>query len=198
MRYPAELERLIEVFKQLPGVGSKSAERYAFHVLDWPDAQLHDMGQVLATLHEHLQSCTKCGCLMADGQCGVCNDTRRDVQILCVVASAKDVFAIDNTGEYRGSFHVLGGLLSPMQGSGPEQLRFQELVDRIEEQSVTEVIVALDATLEGDATALFLKQELEPLGVAVSRLAFGLPMGSSLDFVDRDTLSRAFSGRSRL
>lgn len=198
MRYPAELERLIEVFKQLPGVGSKSAERYAFHVLDWSDAQLHDMGQVIASLHNHLHSCSLCGCLMAEEPCEVCSDPRRDTQLLCVVASAKDVFAIDNTGDYRGSFHVLGGLLSPMQGTGPEQLRFKELVQRIQAQQTTEVIVALDTTLEGDATSLFLKQELEPLGLTVSRLAYGLPMGSSLDFVDRDTLSRAFSGRSRL
>lgn len=195
MHYPAHLQRLIEVLKQLPGVGAKSAERFAFHMLGWPESKLKEMGCTIGDIKEHLHHCDTCGCLKDDLRCHFCLSPNRSSLTICVIASARDAFAIDRTNEYRGLFHVLGGLLSPLDGRGPESLELDKLVARVQEHDVKEVVIALDATLEGDATALYLKQMLEPYGVETSRLAFGLPMGSSLDYVDGDTLGKALTGR---
>lgn len=194
MNYPDHLLKLIAVFKKLPGVGTKSAERFAFHLLDWPEEKLAEMGKVIETTRKNLNNCSECGCLIEKG-CFFCHNVHRETDILCIVASSKDVFAIEQTHEFRGLYHVLGGLLSPLQGLAPQPGVLEKLKERVKKLGIKELIIALDSTLEGDTTALYLKKELEPIAVKTSRLALGLPMGSSLDFIDGGTLGRALAGR---
>jgi recombination protein RecR len=197
MRYPSHLLKLIEVLKKLPGVGNKSAERFAFQLIDWKPDHLHEMARILSGIPEKLKQCPECHCLIGEEECHFCSDERRSSGTLCIIASPKDAFAIEETREYRGLYHVVGCLLSPLDGLGPEKLQLPKLTDRIRTYQIREVVIALDSTLEGDATALYIKRELEPLNIQISRLAFGLPMGSSLDYVDGGTLARALSGRGK-
>jgi recombination protein RecR len=197
MRYPEHLLKLIQVLKRLPGVGNKSAERFAFHLLTWSEEQLRELGTVVSETKDKLQHCQLCGCLMGIDDCLFCHTPQRDSSVMCVIASPRDVFAIEETREYDGLYHVLGGVLSPLERKGPELLSISKLKERLIALQVKEVVIALDSTLEGDATALFLKQELEHFSVQISRLAFGLPMGSSLDYVDGGTLARALAGRNQ-
>ena len=194
-KYPPHLIKLIDVLRRLPGVGNKSAERFAFDMIDWPQDHLTEMAETLTTLQANILSCPDCGCLIGTETCHYCDTTRRDAKTICVVASPKDVFAIEDTHEYRGLYHVLGGVLSPLEGKGPDKLSIAQLKKRVIQHGVKEIVIALDSTLEGDATALYLKQQLTEDDVSISRLAFGIPMGSSLDYVDGGTLARAFSGR---
>lgn len=195
MKYPQHLLQLFQALKKLPGVGTKSAERFAFQMLAWPEKQLREMARLIETLPEKLAHCEKCGCLLDEKACYFCESSEREKESLCLLASAKDVFALEETREYKGLYHILGTLLSPMEGKGPEHLGLERLKQRITALGVKEVIIALDSTLEGDATALYLKKELSNLDVILSRLAFGLPMGSSLEYVDGGTLTRALQGR---
>ena len=197
MKYPAHLLKLIDLLKKLPGVGNKSAERFAFDILNWSEEALCQTADVIANVKMHLQHCTQCGSLIGIEECPFCSCARQSQRKICVVAQSRDVFAIESTHEYHGLYHVLGALLSPMMGIGPEKMRFTKLYERIAENQSAEVVIALDSTLEGDATALFLKQQLEPLNVQISRLAFGLPIGSSLEYVDGGTLARAFTARGQ-
>lgn len=197
MKYPPHLLKLIEVLKRLPGVGSKSAERFAFHILTWPESRLQEMSATIKEVPLRLKHCQECGCLIGEEQCPFCLPHRKANGSLCVIASPRDAFSIEETREYKGLYHVLGGVLSPVDGFNAERLALHKLQERIVKLQVQEVIIALDSTLEGDATALYIKQELESLRIPVTRLAFGLPMGSSLDYVDGGTLARAFSGRGR-
>jgi recombination protein RecR len=197
MKYPSHLLKVIDVLKRLPGVGSKSAERFAFQMLSWPNEYLEEMAGVIRTIPDKLRHCEHCGCLTEQEKCLFCEMPRLANRVLCIIASPRDAFAIEATGEYKGFYHVLGGVLSPMEGFGPDKLHLQKLKERITTLNIQEIVIALDSTLEGDATSLYLKQELEHLNVQISRLAFGLPMGSSLDYVDGGTLARAFSGRGR-
>jgi recombination protein RecR len=197
MRYPDHLLKLIQVLKRLPGVGNKSAERFAFHLLTWPEEQLRELGAVVSATKDKLQQCHSCGCLMGSEGCFFCHASQRDSSVICVIASPRDVFAIEETQEYHGLYHVLDGLLSPLDRRGPEHLSLPKLKERLIIHQVKEVVIALDSTLEGDATALFLKHELADCPIHISRLAFGLPMGSSLDYVDGGTLARALAGRSQ-
>jgi recombination protein RecR len=194
-KYPTALLNLIGFLKRLPGVGTKTAERYAFHLLSWPEEHLHLLGEAARTLKERVLQCPECHCLMEKESCTFCDPAKRDLQVLCVISSAKDVYALEETRMFRGAYHVLGGLLSPLDGRTPDHLDLKQLLHRIVTHHVKEIILALDSTIEGDATSLYLKEQLDPLGIHVSRLAFGLPMGSSLEYVDGGTLSRAFSGR---
>lgn len=196
MTYPLHLIKLIQALRRLPGVGAKTAERFAFQMLDWQPKQLHETAELLTSLKERITNCKICGCI-CDVKCRFCESPRGQPHTLCIVGSSRDVFAIEETGEYRGHYHVLGSLLSPMQGLGPEHLNIDTLRKRVTIQKFDEIIIALDSTLEGDATSLYLKQELDLPGVKISRLAFGLPMGSSLDYVDGGTLARAFMGRGQ-
>lgn len=196
MKYPQHLIKLIEILKRLPGVGSKSAERYAFQLMEWKPQYLEEMAEIVRLIPLKLKACENCGCLKGDEPCSLCTGPRADAKVICLIASPKDAFAVEDTREYKGLYHVLGSLLSPIKGFGPESLNIGKLKNRIISQKIEEVIIALDSTLEGDATALYLKKELEPLQVKISRLAFGLPMGSALDYVDGGTLARAFSGRN--
>lgn len=194
-KYPEPLLRLIAVLKKLPGVGSRTAERFAFHLLDWPTPQLGEFAEIVGSIKARIHTCPECHCLMDLSRCAFCDPIRREARSLCVIATAKDLFALEETGSFHGLYHVLGGLLSPLDGRHPHHLDIAGLKGRIAKYSVQEVIIAFDSTLEGDTTALYLKQELQDTGAIVSRLAFGLPMGSSLDFVDGGTLLRALTGR---
>lgn len=198
MQLPSSLQTLIAHLRRLPGVGQRTAERYAFQLLQWPAEQQQKLAEALKQLHHTVQSCTACGCWSEQPLCAVCSSDRRNRQMLCVVAQPRDVFAFEQTRAFEGLYHVLGGLLSPMERKGPESIGVERLKQRLALLGTQEVILALDTTLEGDATALFLKRELEALGCRVSRLAFGLPMGSSLEYVDGGTLSRALAGRQQL
>ena len=194
-KYPNSLINLISFLRRLPGVGSKTAERFAFHLLSWPQEQLEHFSQVVHTLKERVQSCPECHCLMEKDKCVFCDPLKRDGSILCIISSAKDVYAFEETLAYRGFYHVLGALLSPLDGRMPDHLDLEHLKERIQKLQVQEVIIALDSTIEGDATSLYLKEHLVKIGLKVSRLAFGLPMGSPLEYVDGSTLSRALLGR---
>ncbi len=194
-KYPLSLLKLIALLKKFPGVGSRTAERFAFHLLSWPESQLRELAEGVATVKEKIKNCPVCRCLVDIHTCKFCDLSQRDSKKLCILASEKDVFAFEETGAYQGLYHVLGGVLSPLEGRHPHHLHLESLHKRIQTSGVQEVIIALDSTLEGDTTALFLKEQLKNMPVTVSRLAFGLPMGSSLDFVDGGTLSRAFLGR---
>ncbi len=194
MHYPDHLLKLISVLKKFPGIGAKSAERFAFHLIDWPEEKISEMATVIKEIKQHLKNCAECGALI-EKNCSLCSDKGRSQEILCIVASAKDIFSIEETREYRGLYHVLGTLFSPIHGQAPQARIIEKLKERIHTLGVKEIIMALDSTLEGDATALYLKRELSVFPVSISRLALGLPMGSSLEYVDGGTLARAFAGR---
>ncbi len=197
LKYPKDLLTLIAHLRKLPGVGRKTAERFAFSLLEWEGKGLFEFSEGIATLKERVQACADCGCLMEGVHCSFCDLERRDKTLLCIIGSPRDAYAIEETGNFRGLYHVLGTLLSPLDGKTPDSLNLPHLEERIKQLGVEEVILALDSTLEGDATSLYLKEELQKNGIEVSRLALGLPLGSSLDFVDEGTLSQAFSGRQK-
>ncbi|MBY0529459.1 MAG: recombination mediator RecR [Rhabdochlamydiaceae bacterium] len=194
-KYPAALTLLIAYLKKLPGVGTKTAERFAFQLLDWPAHEIQGFSNHLSELKEKITHCPTCHCLTDNHSCPFCADHNRNASQLCIIASARDVFSIEETGTFRGHYHVLGGLLSPIDGTTPEHLNLGRLKKRVDEQGVKEMIIALDSTLEGDTTSLYLKEQIQAWGLSVSRLAFGIPLGSSLDFVDGGTLARAFTAR---
>ena len=194
-KYPTDITFLIAHLKKLPGVGTKTAERFAFHLLNWQEAELESFSSLLGHLKEKITLCPECRCLADSGQCFYCHNPARDPAHLCIIASPRDAYSIEETGAFRGVYHVLGGLLSPIDGKTPEHLNLELLKKRIVSLQVKEIIIALDSTLEGDTTSLYLKEQIQGWGLPVSRLAFGLPMGSSLDFVDGGTLARALTGR---
>ncbi len=194
-KYPQDLSLLIDCLKKLPGVGKKSAERYAFQMISWQVDEQKQFSQLLSRIQHTITSCSICGCLMQDDACQFCNSSKRDPGSMCIVASAKDVFAFEETKAYQGLYHVLGGLLSPIDGIDPEKLHISTLAKRIETFSPQELILAFDSTIEGDTTALYLKKTFQSPEMKISRLALGLPMGSSLEYIDESTLSRALFGR---
>jgi recombination protein RecR len=194
MEYPKPIEHLIEQLRKLPSIGYKSAERLAFSLIDWKEKELSDLSDALVDIKRSLSFCNDCGAMLHQTNCRYCSE-QRDSSCLCVVANAKDIYLFEQTGEFRGLYHVLGNLLSPIAQKTPPQERIDALKQRIENREVKEVILAMDATLEGDATALYIQKELTQLGIPVSRLALGIPMGSSLDYIDGGTLARAFAGR---
>lgn len=165
-------------------------------MLQWPSHVLNEMAAVVSELNEKVTPCSICGCLCENNTCMFCGGPREETGSICVIASARDAFSMEETREYKGLYHVLGGVLSPLVGKGPEKLQLPKLMSRLQDPRIKEIIIALDSTLEGDTTALYLKRELEPFKLKISRLAFGLPMGSSLDYVDGGTLARAFLGRA--
>lgn len=195
MQYPKSLEKLFSVFHKLPGVGRRTAQRYAFDLLlYWKEHDIEELRQALQEL-KNIELCDVCGCLAESNQCHFCASQERQTDILCVIASPKEVFTIENTKEFSGIYHVLSGLLSPLDGRGVEKLGLEKLFARLQTGTIKEVILALDSSLEGDATSLFLKEQLESYPVTVSRLAFGIPVGSSLEYVDGGTLARALASR---
>lgn len=197
MRYPSSIEKLMRLLNKLPGVGRRTAERYAFNfLLNWSTEELSEFQNALHEVKSEVKQCTLCGSLTDKENCAFCADATRKKELLCVVSSPREVFAIENTREFRGLYHVLDGLLSPLDGRGEEVLGLSKLIERVTSGEVKEVILALDSTLEGDTTSLFLKQQLEQFPLKVSRLAFGIPIGSTLEYVDGGTLAKSFAGRS--
>ncbi|MDB6081567.1 MAG: recR [Chlamydiia bacterium] len=197
MKYPLAIEKLVRLLQNLPGVGRRTAERYAFNfLLEWEGEELFELSGLLSEMQSTIKQCSICSALTDSAECVFCSDSLRRRDVLCIVSSPREVFSIENTKEYRGLYHVLGGLLSPLDGRGDEVLELHKLTARLASQEIKEIVLALDSTLEGDTTSLYLKQELEAYPVTVSRLAFGLPVGSSLEYVDGGTLARAFLGRA--
>ncbi len=194
-RYPQAILTLIAYLKKLPGVGTKTSERCAFELLSWLESELQEFSVHIKDLKEEIESCSICGCLKEEGPCFFCDQTRRDTNVLCIIASPKAAYLLEETAYYKGLYHVLGTLLSPLEGKHPEDLHLDKVIERLKAHEIKEVIIALDATLEGDTTALYLKEQLAPLEVHITRLALGLPMGSTLDYIDQNTLSQALAGR---
>ena len=196
--YEGIVQDLIDELGRLPGVGPKGAQRIAFFLLDADPVDVKRLAHVLAEAKDKVRFCSVCGNVAEEEQCRVCRDPRRDRSLLCVVEESKDVVAIEKTREFRGRYHVLGGAISPIDGIGPDQLRVRELMTRLPDGEVTEVILATDPNLEGEATATYLTRMLRPLGLRVTRLASGLPVGGDLEYADEVTLGRAFEGRRRI
>ena len=196
--YEGAVQDLIDELGRLPGVGPKSAQRLAFHLLAADEDEVGRLVTALTEVKRRVRFCTVCGNVAQDEQCRICRDPRRDATALCVVEEPKDVVAIERTREYRGRYHVLGGAISPIEGVGPDDLRVRELLTRLASGEVTEVIIATDPNLEGEATATYLARMLRPMGLRVTRLASGLPVGGDLEYADEVTLGRAFEGRRLL
>ncbi len=196
--YDGIMADLIDELGRLPGIGPKSAQRLAFHILQAEPADVRRLAEVLVSVKERARFCVICGHVTEEEQCRICRDPRRDPHSLCVVEESRDVIAIERTAEYRGRYHVLGGAISPIDGIGPDDLRIRELMQRLADGQITEVIIATDPNLEGEATATYLARMLAPLGLEVTRLASGLPVGGDLEYADEVTLGRAFAGRRRV
>lgn len=196
--FEGPLQRLIDELSRLPGVGRKSAQRIAFHLLSIDDTDARRLGQSILDLRDQVRHCSRCYNVTASEECTICRDARRDTTVLCVVERPQDIIVMERTQEFRGRYHVLGGSLSPINGIGPGQLRIPELRNRIPAEAITELIVATNPTVEGDATAMYLAREFKPVGVKVTRLASGLPVGGDLDYADELTLGRALVGRMEL
>jgi recombination protein RecR len=189
---------LINEFSKLPTIGPKTAARLVFHLLNRPRADAESLADAIVALKDRVRLCTQCFSITEENPCSICSDPRRDPKMLCIVAEAKDIYALERTSAYNGRYHVLGGLISPMDGIGPAQLRVKEMVERIGANGYEEVIVATNPNAEGEATALYLSRLVTPLGVLVTRLAYGLPIGGDLDYADEVTLAKALEGRRTL
>ncbi|MDP9118285.1 MAG: recombination mediator RecR [Actinomycetota bacterium] len=198
MTYEGAIQDLIDELGRLPGVGPKSAQRIAFHLLAAESADVERLASTLTRVKNDVRFCTICGNVAEAEQCRICGDPRRDATVICVVEEPKDVVAIERTREFRGRYHILGGAISPIDGIGPDDLRIRELLARLRDDTVTELIIATDPNLEGEATATYLARLISPMGLTVSRLASGLPVGGDLEYADEVTLGRAFSGRRRV
>ena len=190
--------RLVAELAKLPGVGRKTAARLAFHILKQPDAESQALAEAIRELKLKIRFCSRCFSITEEDPCSICTDAGRDESLLCVVEQPQDLMAIERSRSFRGRYHVLHGALSPLDGIGPEDLKIQELLSRLREQSVQEVLVATNFTVEGETTALYLGKLISPLGIRVTRLAHGIPMGSDLEYVDEATVNRAVEGRRDL
>ncbi len=198
MKFEAPVQRVIDEFARLPGIGAKTAQRLAFHLMSLPREASERLGEAILEMAEKVKNCVRCFNLTSEELCSICRDPRRDHTLVCVVERPQDISVIDRTNEFRGGYHVLGGALSPLRGMGPEQLRVPELENRIEAEGITELVVATNPTVEGDATALYLARVFKPRGVQITRLAFGLPVGGDLDYADAQTVFHALSGRKQM
>jgi len=193
--YEGVVQELIDELGRLPGVGPKSAQRIAFYLLQTDDDQAKKLAEVLLEVKERVRFCEVCGNVSEEEKCNICRDVRRNQTLICVVEESKDVQAIERTREFRGLYHVLGGAISPIEGIGPDQLRIKELLGRLSNPEIKEVIIATDPNMEGEATATYLSRMLASLEITVTRLASGLPVGGDLEYADEVTLGRAFAGR---
>lgn len=192
------VQALINEFSKLPTVGPKTAARLVFYLLNRPRHEAQALSEAIMAVKDRVRLCSICFSITEEDPCGICSDERRDARTICVVAEAKDIFALERTAAFKGRYHVLGGLISPMDGIGPAQLRVKELVERIGHEQPHEIIIATNPNAEGEATALYLSRLLTPLGVTVTRLAYGLPIGGDLDYADEVTLAKAIEGRRAL
>lgn len=194
----APLQRLIEQFERLPGIGSKSAQRLAYHVLNMPEDHAKEFSEAIIDAHHKIRRCEVCCNFSDQDRCPICRNESRDKSVICVVETPRDAIAIEGTGEYKGVYHVLHGVISPLNGIGPDQLTIKQLLSRLNNGEVTEVIMATNPTVEGEATAMYLSRLLKPLDIRVTRLAYGIPVGGDLEYADDVTLARALEGRSEL
>lgn len=195
---PDAVSRLVAEFSRLPGIGPKTASRLTYYLLRAPVEQVRSLGEAVLQLRERIRFCSRCYNITETDLCPVCSDTRRENHSLCVVEEPLDVLAIERTDEYRGLYHVLHGAISPVEGIGPEDLRIRELVERVQKEPITEVILATNPSLEGEATAMYIRRQLYSLNVRITRLARGLPMGGDLEYADAITLARALEGRQEM
>ena len=193
--YEGAVQDLIDELGRLPGVGPRSAQRIAFYLLAADPTDVRRLAHVLTEVKDKVRFCLICGNVSEQDECRICRDPRRDLSVICVVEESKDVVAIEKTREFRGRYHVLGGAISPIEGVGPDDLRLRELMVRLQDGSVTELIIATDPNLEGEATATYVARLVVPMGLKVTRLASGLPVGGDLEYADEVTLGRAFEGR---
>jgi recombination protein RecR len=193
--YEGAVQELIDELGRLPGVGPKSAQRIAFHILESDNEDMKRLANAIVSVKERVKFCTICGNVAEQETCNICRDPRRDPSAICVVEESKDVIAVERTRSFRGRYHVLGGSINPIAGIGPEQLRIRELLSRLSDDQVQEIIIATDPNLEGEATATYLVRMLKTIGIKVTRLASGLPVGGDLEYADEITLGRAFEGR---
>ena len=192
------VQKLVDELSRLPGVGTKSAQRLAFHLLHIQETDALRLAEAIEEMRRQVKLCIRCFNATGTDECSICTDTRREVTVVCVVERAQEISVIERTQEFRGRYHVLGGAISPIEGIGPDQLNVRALVDRVETEGIKEIIVATNPTVEGDATALYLARLLKPAGIVVSRLASGLPVGGDLDYADELTLGRTLTGRREL
>ena len=193
--YTPPVQTLIDELGRLPGVGPKSAQRIAFHLLKLPAADVERLASAIHDAKERVRFCARCFNVAESTLCPICSDDRRDAKILCVVEESRDIVALERTGEFRGRYHVLLGCMNPLEGIGPEQLKIRELVDRLKDEPIEEIVICTNPNTEGEVTAMYLARLLEPLGLRVTRLASGLPVGGDLEYADELTLGRAFEGR---
>lgn len=195
MEYTKPLAQLIEFFQKFPGIGPKSAQRMAFHLLKMPLGEVQRFSRVLVEAKENIHYCNICFNMSASNPCEICSDSRRDNSVICVVAETKDLIAIEKTREYKGLYHVLQGTLSPLDGIGVEDIRIKELLTRLADENIKEIILALSPSVEGEATSMYLTKLIKPFNIKISRIAFGLPIGSDLEYADEITLAKAIEGR---
>lgn len=198
MHYPEPIAKLIEGFMKLPGIGPKTASRLAFFVLTMKEDDVLDLAKGLANAKRHLSYCTVCGHITDQDPCYICQDTTRDRSIICVVQDSKDVIAMERMKEYDGQYHVLNGAISPMDGIGPEDINVPDLIKRLEDEGIKEIILATNPTIEGEATSMYISRLVKPIGIKVTRIAHGLPIGGDLEYADEVTLSKAMEGRREL
>ncbi len=198
MIYPKAIATLIEHFQKFPSVGPKSAQRMAFYMLRMPENEVQKFAQAILDAKRNTRTCEICFNLSSESPCEICQNPRRDRSIICVVAETKDLIAIEKTNEFKGLYHVLQGLISPMDGIGADDIRIKELLKRLTSDEVKEVILALPPSVEGEATSLYLSKLIKPFGITISRIAFGLPVGADLEYADEITLARAIEGRREL
>lgn len=192
----APLQNLIDQFERMPGIGHKTAQRLAFYILSLDESEARAFAQSITDAQTKIKQCSICCNLADDELCPICKSTTRDKSVICVVEDPRDVAAIERTHEYNGTYHVLHGAISPMDNIGPDQIRIKELIARLSDDTVEEVIMATNPTVEGEATAMYISRLLKPMGITVSRLAYGVPVGADLEYADEVTLSRALEGRS--
>ena len=195
MKLPAPLEAVVEALQNLPGIGAKSAQRMALHLLKEGPQSMEHLADLLRQAAEKVGFCAECGGFTDQPRCAICNNPQRDSKVLLVVAEASNVLSFERSGHFRGRYHVLGGLISPLKGIGPDQLRIHELLRRLEDGQVREIVLATNPTLDGESTAAWLARVLEPLGLGITRIGLGLPIGSDLEYADELTLDRALQGR---
>jgi len=193
--YEGAVQELIDELGRLPGIGPKSAQRIAFHILEADPEDMRKLASSIVTVKDKVKFCSICGNVTEHETCAICRDSRRDPTMICVVEESKDVIAVERTRSFRGRYHVLGGAINPIAGIGPDQLRIRELLSRLSDEQISEIIIATDPNLEGEATATYLSRMLKTLGINVTRLASGLPVGGDLEYADEITLGRAFEGR---
>jgi recombination protein RecR len=196
--YAPPVQSLIDELGRLPGVGPKSAQRIAFHLLKLPDEDATRLARAITEAKERVSFCRRCFNVCEGEECGICLDSRRDATVVCVVEEPRDVVAVEKTGEFRGRYHVLQGAISPLEGIGPDQIRVRELLTRLGTEEIVEVILCTNPNIEGEATAMYLARLLKPLGIKATRIASGLPVGGDLEYADELTLGRALEGRREL